>query len=141
MLENFFEVDHIRIFYTDNVINDYDSVLVVLRCENKFVLARNKKRGGMELPGGHKEYNETIEETARRETIEEVGALIKDLKIKGYYILPTGHKTIITTAEVQEFVGITGEFETENVQLFEKIPQNLLSFQNGLYQFLADNFL
>lgn len=134
-------VDNIEVFFGDNIGDDHLSVLIVLIHEGKFVLARNKNRGGREFPGGHRDNDETIEETAIRETLEEVGATIRNLQIKGYYILPDGHKTVITMAEVDKFVGINGDFETEDVQLYESIPNDLLSFKNGLYQFIVDNLL
>lgn len=70
-----------------------------------------------------------------------VGTTIRNIEIKGYYILPSGHKTIITIADVDEFKGLTGDFETEDAQLYECIPQKFLSFQNGLYGFIVEHFL
>lgn len=66
-------VDNIDIFETEECGDDHDSVLIVLRCSSKYVLARNKKRGGLEFPGGHRDGEEAIEEAAGRDSLEDGG--------------------------------------------------------------------
>ena len=86
------------------------SVLILLFEENNsfnFILTlRSKKvethKGQISLPGGVQEKNESLKETALRETKEEIGALPETIEIIGelssIYIPFSGHK-------VQPYVG------------------------------------
>jgi 8-oxo-dGTP diphosphatase len=59
--------------------------VIVLR-EGKVLLLRRKNivgDGTWCFPGGHIEMNETFEETAKRETMEESGIKIKNVKVVG----------------------------------------------------------
>lgn len=64
--------------------NVEDSLLkfavIVTEHEGKWVFCKHKNRNTLELPGGHREPGETIDETARRELYEETGALEYELK-------------------------------------------------------------
>ncbi len=48
--------------------------IIIAVYEGKYVFSRHKDRNSYELPGGHREINENITETARRELWEETGA-------------------------------------------------------------------
>lgn len=62
---------------------------LIIEKNNKLVLIdRLYPPYGLALPGGMKEINESIEETASREGNEEVGLEIKDLKLFGVYSKP-----------------------------------------------------
>lgn len=56
-----------------------DSLLkfaVIIAVHNgKYVFCKHKNRNTLEVPGGHREQGETIDETAARELYEETGAL------------------------------------------------------------------
>ena len=76
-----------------------------------------------------------MNETAIREAYEESGAVINenDIDYLGYYILPNGHTTTITKAEVSYFKDIPKYSETtERILTKEALDKNLLSFQDGL---------
>ena len=91
----------------------------------------------LELTGGKVNHNETMNETAIREAYEESGAVINesDIDYLGYYILPNGHTTTITKAEVSYFKDIPKYSETtERILTKEPLDKNLLSFQDGLYE-------
>lgn len=109
-----------------------DSVLVILFHERKLVLVGNPKRG-LEMTGGHTEQGESVAETAIREAKEESGATIRGLREIGYYRLPDGHVTTVVTAEVEEFEDLDPLFETEEVHLVSELPEEKLSFRDGLY--------
>ena len=49
--------------------------VIVAKANGKWVFCKHKKRDTYEVPGGHREAGETIEETARRELYEETGAV------------------------------------------------------------------
>jgi 8-oxo-dGTP diphosphatase len=64
-------------------------VLVILKCNNNILLGKRKGshgEGEWSFPGGHLEMNETIEECAKRELLEETGINIGNMKPveKGY---------------------------------------------------------
>lgn len=40
---------------------------------------------GINFPGGHVEYNESIEESVKREMLEETGLIVKDLEFVSYF--------------------------------------------------------
>lgn len=49
--------------------------VILAKSGGKWVFCKHKERDTYECPGGHREPDETIEETARRELFEETGAL------------------------------------------------------------------
>ncbi|MHC0038951.1 RNA deprotection pyrophosphohydrolase [Pseudoneobacillus sp. C159] len=59
-------------------------VLVICQYGSQWLLTNHKKRG-WEFPGGKVELNESLEEAARREVLEETGAYIRDLAPLGTY--------------------------------------------------------
>ncbi|MBR5519813.1 MAG: NUDIX domain-containing protein, partial [Clostridia bacterium] len=48
--------------------------VIVAKRDGKYLFCRHHNRDTYELPGGHRELGETIDEAARRELIEETGA-------------------------------------------------------------------
>ncbi len=61
-------------------------VLIVLKHEGKWLLTRHSSRG-VEFPGGKAELGESIEQAAIRETFEETGVTIRNLKKIAEYIV------------------------------------------------------
>lgn len=61
----------------------YDSIddsllkfaVIISQYKGKLVFCKHKQRNTLEIPGGHREKGEKIEETARRELYEETGAV------------------------------------------------------------------
>ena len=49
--------------------------VIISKTNGKWVFCKHKERDTVEVPGGHREPGETIEETARRELREETGAV------------------------------------------------------------------
>lgn len=70
----------------------YDSIedrflkfaVIIARSNGKWVFCKHRERDTYEIPGGHREANETILETAKRELQEETSA--KDYEIKPLFI-------------------------------------------------------
>ncbi|SMC31133.1 8-oxo-dGTP diphosphatase [Oscillospiraceae bacterium] len=49
--------------------------VIIAKTDNRWVFCKHKDRDTYEVPGGHREPGEDIEETARRELYEETGAI------------------------------------------------------------------
>ena len=49
--------------------------VIIAKSDNRWVFCKHKDRDTYEVPGGHREPGEAIEETARRELYEETGAI------------------------------------------------------------------
>jgi 8-oxo-dGTP pyrophosphatase MutT (NUDIX family) len=118
------------------VVEPFDAVVVILFSADKLVLVRNEGRG-WEFPGGHREGDETCEETAAREAHEEAGARITGVEYLGYYTTPAGHVTAIACAEVASFEGAGGGCEPLEVGMFDELPSDL-SFGDGREQLFLD---
>lgn len=54
--------------------------VIVSKTNGKWVFCKHKLRNTLEVPGGHREPNENIIDTARRELVEETGAVDFELK-------------------------------------------------------------
>ena len=50
--------------------------VIISRSNGKWVFCKHRERDTYEVPGGHREANETILETAKRELREETGACL-----------------------------------------------------------------
>jgi 8-oxo-dGTP diphosphatase len=132
------EFSKLKIVKTDIVPESYKSVLVFIKNGKEWLMVKNKFRS-WEFPGGHKEGNETLYETAQREAFEEAGVDIKNIVYVGYYRLPDGHTTSIVTAEVEKFHDIPSDFETEERKFVSEFPAKL-SFNDAVYPWLVRNF-
>ncbi|MCR5528707.1 MAG: NUDIX domain-containing protein [Saccharofermentans sp.] len=49
--------------------------VIITKTESRWVFCKHKDRDTYEVPGGHREPGEVIDETARRELYEETGAI------------------------------------------------------------------
>lgn len=110
--------------------------VIVALYDGKFVLCKHKNRFTYELPGGHRENNEDILTTAKRELYEETGAINFSLKeICDYSVL--GKDGIISVdeetygklfySEITEFES-TIDSEIEKIELFDSIPYSNLTY-------------
>ena len=59
--------------------------VIAARYQDKWVFCRHKQRTTWEIPGGHRDPDEVIEETARRELAEETGAVDADIHTVAVY--------------------------------------------------------
>lgn len=69
-------------------VNFYDNVddellkfaVIISKTEGKWVFCKHRERNTREVPGGHRECGECIDDTAKRELYEETGAIEFDIK-------------------------------------------------------------
>ncbi|MDF2873578.1 MAG: hydrolase [Sporomusa sp.] len=116
-------------FYTIGTVEDSKLTFAVIcaRFNNQWIFVRHKDRDTWEIPGGHREYGETIIETAKRELFEETGALqfdldiISDCSIEIYGGTRYGR---LFYAEVQK-IGKLPPLEIDQIEYFTEIPDHL----------------
>ena len=107
-------------------VNFYETVedsllkfaVIVAKTNGKWVFCKHKNRDTLEIPGGHREPNEDILDTAKRELIEETGAIDFDLKPVCVYSVVeennfNGEETfgLLCYADIYSFGSIDSEIE------------------------------
>ncbi|NYB75336.1 NUDIX domain-containing protein [Sedimentibacter hydroxybenzoicus DSM 7310] len=120
-------------FYDE--INDEDLrfAVIMAKYDSKWIFCKHRERETYEIPGGHREENEIILDTAKRELQEETGAI--EFKIEPISIYSVIRKNSINNKENESFgmlfyaeiytIKKSLENEIEKIELFEKIPVNL----------------
>lgn len=118
-------------------VNFYDNVkddllkfaVIVSKSDGKWVLCKHKNRNTLEVPGGHREPNENIIDTAKRELIEETGAVDFDLKPVCVYSVTEENNFndnetfgLLCYAEIYSFGKIHSEIE--KITIANKLPSN-----------------
>ena len=120
-------------FYKLNSIEDDKLAFAVImsKFKNKWIYVKHKDRFTWEIPGGHREENESIMEAASRELFEETGAKKYKLTPVCIYVVERDEKVEYTEsfgqlyyAEIEE-VDRLPEFEIERIKLFSDMPKNL----------------
>lgn len=120
-------------FYKLNSIEDDKLAFAVImsKFKNKWIYVKHKDRCTWEIPGGHREENESIMEAASRELFEETGAKKYKLTPVCIYVVERDEKVEYTEsfgqlyyAEIEE-VDRLPEFEIERIKLFSDMPKNL----------------
>lgn len=72
-------------FYDEIEDSKIDFAVIVARTDGKWVFCKHKERETFEIPGGHREKGEAIDEAAKRELYEETGALEYEISRLGIY--------------------------------------------------------
>jgi 8-oxo-dGTP diphosphatase len=104
--------------------------VIISKSDGKWVFCKHKERDTYEIPGGHREQGEKIEDTAKRELNEETGAEIYNIEpICGYSV--TGKNRVNETggtlfgmlyyADIKSFnQGLHSEIE--KIVLLDELP-------------------
>lgn len=93
-------------------VNFYDEVddsllefaVIISKSNGKWVFCKHKERDTFEVPGGHRETGEKIEDTAVRELKEETGAV--DFNIKPVCVYLVKGKTRVNENAAKESFGM-----------------------------------
>lgn len=117
-------------FYEFNSIDDdqLKYAVILTRYNNEWIFVRHKDRQTWEIPGGRRERNESIEETARRELYEETGA--KAYHLNPLYIYSVTHDSGdesyggLFYSEVSELGSLPLESEIGQVSCMKELPNN-----------------
>lgn len=120
-------------FYKLNTIEDNKLLFAVImtKYNGQWIYARHKDRNTWEIPGGHREENENINDTASRELFEETGAIKFRLTPICTYSVESGESIGYTESFGQLFYSEVEalddklHFEISEIKLFDDIPDNL----------------
>ncbi|MCY6372642.1 NUDIX hydrolase [Clostridium ganghwense] len=101
--------------------------VIMAKYKEQWIFVKHKKRDTWEIPGGHRENNEDINDTASRELFEETGA--KDFTLKPicvYSVKGDEGETFgqLFYAEVQTLEKLPNS-EIGEVEFFKTLPKNL----------------
>lgn len=102
--------------------------LVAARYDDKLVFVRRRGFDTWEMPGGHREENESILDTAKRELYEETGAAqYRIVPVCAYTVDEDGYDRLHGVLFVADIfkLGEKPESEIEEVRLFERVPDVL----------------
>ncbi|MGG4402817.1 NUDIX domain-containing protein [Paenibacillus amylolyticus] len=106
--------------------------VMIAKYKNKFIIIKNRKRGGWEIPGGNKEIGETLLHTASRELYEETGAVHFELIPYGVYEWD-GSFGMVSYAEVKLLESLP-ESEIDEIKLVDVLPEGM-NFGDMFYRF------
>lgn len=91
-------------FYDEIDDSLLEFAVIISKSNGKWVFCKHKERNTFEIPGGHREPNEKIEDTAVRELKEETGAV--DFNIKPVCVYSVKGKTRVNDNATKESFGM-----------------------------------
>ena len=111
-------------FYEDVKDELLRFAVVIAKHDEKWVFCKHKERETLEFPGGHRETGEAITETAKRELMEETGAVCVYSVTGKTRVNETGEESFggLFYAEIASFGEIHSEME--KIVLCDALPEN-----------------
>ena len=117
-------------FYDDIDDKLLKFAVIISKSNGNWVFCKHKKRDTYEVPGGHREPNENIFDTAKRELYEETGAIDFNIKPVCVYSVTAednfnGEETfgMLYYAEIKTFEKELHS-EIEKIIISDKLPDN-----------------
>lgn len=114
-------------FYNEAPDDLLEYAVIIAQYGNQWVYCKHKERSTYECPGGHREPNEAIDETAKRELWEETGAMEYDItSVCVYAVERDGQETygMLYYAKIYKF-GDLPKYEIERIELLDDNPPTL----------------
>lgn len=122
-----------KVHFYEKVEDDLLKFAVIIsKCGGKWVFCKHRERETYELPGGHREKNESILEAAKRELYEETGAVKFEIRQVCVYsvegktrVNETGEESygMLYYADITEFEKELHS-EIERIEFFEELPEH-----------------
>lgn len=113
------------------------TVDIIIELENGIVLVERKNdpyQGYWAIPGGFVEYQETVEDAARREAEEETGLKVELKDLVGVYSDPDrdprGHVVSVCFSAQKKNGDLRASTDAANVKVFKEVPWNNLAFDH-----------
>ena len=102
--------------------------VILSQSEGKWVFCKHRERVTLEIPGGHREPGETVEEAARRELQEESGAQKFSIRPVCVYSVvrddsPDESFGMLCYADIRSFAPELHS-EIEKIVLLDRLPEN-----------------
>ncbi len=114
-------------FYDMDFSTDLKFSVIISKDKNGYVFVKHKERETWEIPGGHIETEETSLEAAKRELMEETGAISFTLTEVCQYSVNRGESKsfgALFFAEISEYSDSL-DYEIEKVKSFKELPNDL----------------
>jgi len=102
--------------------------VIAARYDGRWILVRHRDRSTWEIPGGHIENKESPEETARRELMEETGALEFNLSCVATYSVEekgTAGYGRLFFADIRKMGPLPQDSEISEIRLTDELPDKL----------------
>ncbi len=112
-------------FYLSNYLPNRKlctAVFGILEHQNKIILTKTQR--GWELPGGHIEQNETIEEALKREILEEAGVYVDGYQLVGY-------RKIIASKPIKNKNGENYPFPVSYIPYYKVFTKHKIELPQG----------
>ena len=125
--------------------------VVILNSDGELLLQHRADGSGWGLIGGFMELGETVEETARREVLEETGLSVGNLELFGVFStgelleFPSGDQAqIVTVSYLTDKVSGTLQADAEGLELryfpLNALPENLFAPGADLFTAIQQKF-
>ena len=113
----------------EEIDNDlFKYAVIAARYKGKWIFCRRKERTTWEIPGGHRELGEDINETAKRELHEETGAYDFEIQPVAAYCVCNKTETtygMLFYANIKSLDELGSDTEIAQLMLDDKLPDNL----------------
>jgi 8-oxo-dGTP diphosphatase len=124
-MKNLVKIDTYKTGYFKN--EEFTYAVIISKHKDKWVFCMHEDRNTWEVPGGHREKDEDIDDAAKRELFEETGAIeynissICDYSVTIDNITRHGRLFYADIIRLEDLPGL----EIVKIDFFDKMPNNL----------------